>query len=199
VDDPQILEGAGGVSQAVATPAATKEFTLWQRVHGWITNPWGKPRFLVVITWGYIFWSIAPVLVAIQFSFNNSRSLSVWHGFTTKWYLTDPLYSVRYSPDLRGALAQSMKLAVLDVVIATPIGVARSTKKYGITPRSSGGGGEGRRGRCARRSARPRSRGRRRSGGTDDGAAGCQWTAPTRFPTSRGRPAAPGSGTAIPT
>ena len=54
VDDPQILEGAGGVSQAVATPAATKEFTLWQRVHGWITNPWGKPRFLVLITWGYM-------------------------------------------------------------------------------------------------------------------------------------------------
>ena len=72
------------MSQAVATSAATKEFTLWQRVHGWITNPWGKPRFLVLITWGYMVWAIAPVLIAIQFSFNNSRSLTVWHGFTTK-------------------------------------------------------------------------------------------------------------------
>jgi spermidine/putrescine transport system permease protein len=113
------------MSQAVATrpSQAAKGFTTTQRLRGWLGNPWGRPRFLVLITWGYIFWSIAPVLVAIQFSFNNSRSLSVWHGFTTKWYLTDPLYSVRYSPDLRGALAQSMKLAVLDVVIATPIGV----------------------------------------------------------------------------
>ena len=105
------------MSQAVATrPSQAKGFTTVQRLRGWLGNPWGKPRFLVLITWGYIFWSIAPVLVAIQFSFNNSRSLSVWHGFTTKWYLTDPIYSVRYSPDLRGALAQSMKLAVLDVV-----------------------------------------------------------------------------------
>jgi hypothetical protein len=113
------------MSQAVATQPtqAAKGFTTAQRLRGWLGNPWGRPRFLVLITWGYIFWSIAPVLVAIQFSFNNSRSLSVWHGFTTKWYLTDPIYSVRYSPDLRGALAQSMKLAVLDVVIATPIGV----------------------------------------------------------------------------
>jgi spermidine/putrescine transport system permease protein len=113
------------MSQAVVTrpSQAAKGFTTTQRLRGWLGNPWGRPRFLVLITWGYIFWSIAPVLVAIQFSFNNSRSLSVWHGFTTKWYLTDPLYSVRYSPDLRGALAQSMKLAVLDVVIATPIGV----------------------------------------------------------------------------
>jgi spermidine/putrescine transport system permease protein len=123
VDDPQILEGAGGVSQAVATPAATKEFTLWQRVHGWITNPWGKPRFLVVITWGYIFWSIAPVLIAIQFSFNNSRSLTVWHGFTTKWYFSDPIDSIWHNASYRGALNQSMKLAAIDVLIATPIGV----------------------------------------------------------------------------
>jgi spermidine/putrescine transport system permease protein len=111
------------VSQAVATAAATKEFTLWQRVHGWITNPWGKPRFLVLITWGYIFWSIAPVLIAIQFSFNNSRSLTVWHGFTTKWYFSDPIDSIWHNASYRGALNQSLKLAALDVVIATPIGV----------------------------------------------------------------------------
>ena len=111
------------MSQAVATPASTKEFTLWQRVHGWITNPWGKPRFLVLITWGYMFWAIAPVLIAIQFSFNNSRSLTVWHGFTTKWYFSDPIDSIWHNASYRGALNQSMKLAAIDVLIATPIGV----------------------------------------------------------------------------
>jgi spermidine/putrescine transport system permease protein len=111
------------VSQAVATTAAPKEFTLWQRVHGWVTNPWGKPRFLVLVTWGYIIWSIAPVLIAIQFSFNNSRSLTVWHGFTTKWYFSDPIDSIWHNASYRGALNQSLKLAALDVVIATPIGV----------------------------------------------------------------------------
>jgi spermidine/putrescine transport system permease protein len=111
------------VSQAVATTAAPKEFTLWQRIHGWVTNPWGKPRFLVLVTWGYIIWSIAPVLIAIQFSFNNSRSLTVWHGFTTKWYFSDPIDSIWHNASYRGALNQSLKLAALDVVIATPIGV----------------------------------------------------------------------------
>ena len=111
------------MSQAVATAAAPKEFTLWQRIHGWVTNPWGKPRFLVLVTWGYIIWSIAPVLIAIQFSFNNSRSLTVWHGFTTKWYFSDPIDSIWHNASYRGALNQSLKLAALDVVIATPIGV----------------------------------------------------------------------------
>jgi spermidine/putrescine transport system permease protein len=100
-------------------------FSLWQRGFGWATNPWGRPRFLVLVTWGYMAWAILPVLVAIQFSFNNSRSLSSWHSFTTKWYTSsDPaIESVLHSASLRGALNQSLKLAVLDVIIATPIGV----------------------------------------------------------------------------
>src|SRR5262249_32440356 len=65
------------------------------------------------------------VLFAILFSFNDSRSLSVWHGFTLKWYTsTDPnIDSVFHSAELFGALEQSMKLAALDVLIAVPIGV----------------------------------------------------------------------------
>jgi spermidine/putrescine transport system permease protein len=114
------------VSQAVAEGTARESgFGLAQRMRGWLGNPWGRPRFLVVVTWTYIVWSIAPVLIAIQFSFNNSRSLSVWHGFTTKWYTsTDPsIDSVLHSAELRGALAQSIKLAGLDVAVATPIGI----------------------------------------------------------------------------
>jgi spermidine/putrescine transport system permease protein len=114
------------MSQAVATPPTrTRDFSIWRRLGGWIGNPWGRPRFLVVVTWAYIVWSIAPVLVAIQFSFNDSRSLTVWRGFTTKWYTsTAPaINSVFHDPGLRGALGQSLKLAALDVVIATPIGV----------------------------------------------------------------------------
>jgi spermidine/putrescine transport system permease protein len=115
------------MSEAVATRSTPRqaEFGYVRRLRGWISNPWGKPRFLVLITWSYILWSIAPVLVAIQFSFNDSRSLSVWHGWTTKWYTsTNPsIDSVFHSADLRGALNQSMKLAALDVMIAVPIGL----------------------------------------------------------------------------
>jgi spermidine/putrescine transport system permease protein len=118
------------MSEAVAARSsapkqAEAEFGYVQRLRGWLGNPWGKPRFLVLITWGYIVWSIAPVLVAIQFSFNDSRSLSVWHGWTTKWYTsTDPsIDSVFHSAELRGALNQSMRLAAVDVLISVPIGL----------------------------------------------------------------------------
>src|SRR4029077_13845665 len=65
-----------------------------------------------------------PVIIAIQFSFNDSRSRTVWAGFSTKWYYGDTFNSVWHNDQLRSALYQSIKLATLDVIIATPIGVA---------------------------------------------------------------------------
>jgi spermidine/putrescine transport system permease protein len=90
----------------------------------WWTNPWGRPRFLVLVTWAYIAWSIAPVVIAVLFSFNKGRSRSVWQGFSTRWYWGDPTSSVAHDPTLRGALEQSLKLAALDMAIAVPLGVA---------------------------------------------------------------------------
>ncbi|MDZ7841851.1 MAG: ABC transporter permease [Gammaproteobacteria bacterium] len=89
-----------------------------------VANPWGRPRALVAVTWLYMFWSIVPVIIAIQFSFNDGRSISVWQGFNpTRWYWGDPVHSVWHDPALQSALFQSLKLAALDVLIATPIGV----------------------------------------------------------------------------
>ena len=31
---------------AVSAPQSKPSFSLWQRVAGWVVNPWGKPRFL---------------------------------------------------------------------------------------------------------------------------------------------------------
>ena len=92
------------------------------RMRSWVSNPWGRPRFLVLITWAYMLWALVPVLIAVQYSFNNSRSRTIWAGFSTRWYTYDP-DSVINSPGLTHALQQSLKLAALDVVIATPIGV----------------------------------------------------------------------------
>ncbi len=94
------------------------------RLRDLVSNPWGRPRALVVVTWLYMFWSIVPVIIAIQFSFNDGRSISVWQGFNpTRWYWGDPVYSVWHDPALQSALFQSLKLAALDMLIATPIGV----------------------------------------------------------------------------
>lgn len=98
--------------------------TAWERLRNWLSNPFGTPRFLVVITWAYIAISIVPVIVAIQFSFNDGRSVTVWQGFNlTRWYWDDPEHSVWQDPSLQHALVQSLKLAGLDMLIATPLGV----------------------------------------------------------------------------
>ena len=98
-------------------------FSAGNRLWGWLKNPWGRPRFLILFTWAYVLWSIVPVLIAVQFSFNATRSRTVWQGFSTRWYWGDPVDSVWHDPTLRHALVQSLKLASADVVIATPIGV----------------------------------------------------------------------------
>jgi spermidine/putrescine transport system permease protein len=68
-------------------------------------------------------WAIVPVVIAIQFSFNATRSRTIWSGFSLRWYTWDPSDSVWHDDSLRQALAQSFKLAGVDVLIATPLGV----------------------------------------------------------------------------
>ncbi|HEU4894537.1 MAG TPA: ABC transporter permease [Acidimicrobiia bacterium] len=89
-------------------------------------NQWGKPRALVLVTALYVLWSLIPVAIAVQFSFNDGRSRSTWQGFSTQWYIGDPAdaASVLYDPSLRSALTQSLTLAILTMLVATPIGVA---------------------------------------------------------------------------
>ena len=95
---------------------------------GWLRrrlkNPWGKPRFLRLFVFGYILWSLVPVLIAVQFGFNEGRSRSAWQGFSLRWYVGDPDLSVATDPSLRLALMQSLKLAGLTMLVATPLGVA---------------------------------------------------------------------------
>jgi spermidine/putrescine transport system permease protein len=69
-------------------------------------------------------WAVGPVFVAVLFSFNAGRSRSVWQGFSFRWYLSDPDFSVVHDPRLAHAMTQSLKLAALTMLIATPIGVA---------------------------------------------------------------------------
>ncbi len=89
----------------------------------WLRNPWGKPRFLVVLTAGYILWSLIPVAIAVLFAFNDGRSRTAWQGFSTRWF-TAPTGSVFHDPALQGALKHTLFLGVMCVLIATPIGVA---------------------------------------------------------------------------
>jgi spermidine/putrescine transport system permease protein len=87
-------------------------------------NPWRKPRFLAGFTWAYLVWSIAPVAIAVLFSFNAGRSRSSWQGFSWRWYFGDPVLSVWHDPDLHTALFQTLRLATFTTLIAVPLGVA---------------------------------------------------------------------------
>jgi spermidine/putrescine transport system permease protein len=109
---------------AVFAGKAPAQRSLPRRLLDWAANPWGRARFLVLITWAYVLLSILPVIIAIQFSFNSGRSVSAWQGFSlTRWYWGDPVNSVFHDPALMSALLQSLKLAGLDMAVATPLGV----------------------------------------------------------------------------
>ena len=89
-----------------------------------LTNPWGRPRFLRIWTWIYIVWSIAPVVIAVQISFNAGRSRSTFQGFSLRWYqaIFDEA-SESFDASLLPALGQSLKLAIITMPIATILGV----------------------------------------------------------------------------
>ena len=91
-----------------------------------LRNPWGKPRYLPLVSALYVLWSIVPVAIAVRFSFNAGRSRSVWQGFSTRRYVGTPeaAESVLYDPTMRAALNQSLKLAILTMLVAAPLGVA---------------------------------------------------------------------------
>lgn len=101
-----------------AGPVSTR---LGGRVRG---NPWRRPWFLEGFTWLYIIWSIAPVAIAILFSFNRGASQATWQGFSTKWYVGAGVTSVLHNPELHEAVIQTLRLAVLTTVITVPLGVA---------------------------------------------------------------------------
>jgi spermidine/putrescine transport system permease protein len=94
----------------------------------WWRDPWRRPAILASVTWVYLAWSLLPVLIAIAISFNSGRSNAVWQGFSFQWWwghpAFDPSGSLFVSPELRTALIQSLRLSLLTMLIAVPLGVA---------------------------------------------------------------------------
>ena len=73
----------------------------------WFRNPWGKPRWLALITVMYVLWSVVPVVLAIAFAFNDGRSRTTWQGFSFRWF-TGETGSVLHEPALRDALGHTL-------------------------------------------------------------------------------------------
>ena len=88
-----------------------------------VANPWGRARFLWVVAIGYIVWTMIPIVTAIVFSFNETRSISTFTSASLRWWFWDPDDSLLHDPAIRHAIVQTLKLAVLTTIVAVPLGV----------------------------------------------------------------------------
>jgi spermidine/putrescine transport system permease protein len=89
-----------------------------------LRNPWRHPWFLEGFTWLYLIWSLAPIAIAVLFSFNKGKSQATYQGLSVRWYWGDKVNSIWYNPQLHSAMIETLKLSALTTVIAVPIGVA---------------------------------------------------------------------------
>jgi spermidine/putrescine transport system permease protein len=108
-------------TEAVSTPSAAEVQARTRPPL--LRNPWRRPWFLESFTWLYLIWSLVPIALAVLFSFNSGKSQAVWQGFSMRWYITDPLYSIAHNNALQLAVLQTLKLSAYTTLIAIPLGV----------------------------------------------------------------------------
>jgi len=87
-------------------------------------NPWRHPWFLEGFTWLYLIWSLAPIAIAVLFSFNKGKSQASYQGLTWRWYWGDKVNSIWHNPQLHSAIIETLKLSAFTTLIAVPLGVA---------------------------------------------------------------------------
>ena len=83
-----------------------------------------RPRWLRAFFWLFLLFTFAPIAIVALFSFNETRSLQDFSGFSLQWY--DEFFS---SPTLRSSLLASVEVAAATTVVATLLGTALA---YGL-------------------------------------------------------------------
>lgn len=93
-----------------------------------------RSRFLTTcLCFGFAFLYV-PIFLLVVYSFNHSRLLPVWGGFSTRWYVE--LFN---SPEIWSATLLSLKVAAISATVATVFGtmagfaIARFRKFRGRT------------------------------------------------------------------
>jgi spermidine/putrescine transport system permease protein len=107
-----------------ATHERTSDRARGGFIRRWTRDPWRRPLILATITWAYLVWSLVPLAIAIAVSFNASRSSTTVHLFSLQWWWTDPSDSLLHDPGLHSAVIQSLRLSLITMAIAVPLGVA---------------------------------------------------------------------------
>jgi spermidine/putrescine transport system permease protein len=76
-----------------------------------------RPRFLKLYLWLFFAVLFVPIVLVILFSFNSSRSLQNFDGFSLRWYET-----FFETESLRDSLIASIEIALVTMVVATVLG-----------------------------------------------------------------------------
>ena len=94
-------------------PAARAEYALWRRrLPAWLVETWLRAQTALLYLFLY-----APIAVVVLYSFNDSRRVAIWGGFTTRWY-----QAAWSSPDVTSALQISLTVALLNAALAVTLG-----------------------------------------------------------------------------
>lgn len=94
-------------------PAARAEYALWRRrLPAWLVETWLRAQTALLYLFLY-----APIAVVVLYSFNDSRRVTIWGGFTTRWY-----QAAWSSPDVTSALQISLTVALLNAALAVTLG-----------------------------------------------------------------------------
>jgi spermidine/putrescine transport system permease protein len=80
-------------------------------------SAYDRPRFLRVFTVLFLVLMFAPIALVVLFSFNSSRSLQDFQGFSLQWYET-----FFETESLRDSLIASIQIALLTMLVATVLG-----------------------------------------------------------------------------
>jgi spermidine/putrescine transport system permease protein len=80
-------------------------------------KPFDRPRFLPVFTGLFFVFMFAPIVIVALFSFNSTKSLQRFEGFSLEWYR-------RFFEDesLRESLVASIQIATVTMIVATALG-----------------------------------------------------------------------------
>lgn len=95
-----------------ARQAMTASRALRRRAPSLLVDGWLRAQSALIYIFLYL-----PIAVVVIFAFNNSRRVTIWHGFTTKWFglvWSDPTWS--------NALKISVTVAFLNMLLATTLG-----------------------------------------------------------------------------
>lgn len=102
---------AGPATRASTLGAAGRQ--MWRRqLPSLLVELWLRAQSALIYLFLYL-----PIAVVVIFAFNNSRRVTIWHGFTTKWFgmvWSDSTWS--------NALRVSVAVAFINMLIAVTLG-----------------------------------------------------------------------------